>query len=125
MEMVHRTRPPLTGMARLLAAFRNSLAGVRAAWVNEEAFRQECLIFFVGAPLGLMLGQTGVERALLVGVLINVLIVELVNTAVETAIDRIGHERHQLSGLAKDLGSAAVAFALFLAFLVWLLILAR
>jgi diacylglycerol kinase (ATP) len=115
----------LTGIARINAAFTNSLAGFRAAWTHEEAFRQECLLFFAGAPLGLWLGQTGIERALLVGVLLNVLIVELLNSAVETTVDRIGFERHELSGRAKDIGSAAVFLSLVLAGVVWLLILIR
>lgn len=115
----------LTGFARIYAAFVNSLAGLRAAWQHEEAFRQECLIFVVGAPLGLWLGQTGTERALLVGVLFNVLIVELLNTAVESTVDRIGYERHELSGRAKDIGSTAVSLSLGCALAVWLLILIR
>jgi diacylglycerol kinase (ATP) len=113
----------LFGPARIRAALLNSLAGLRAAWINEEAFRQEALLFFIGAPLGLWLGRTGIERALLVGVLFNVLIVELLNSAVESAVDRIGFERHELSGRAKDIGSAAVFVALALAGAVWLLVL--
>ncbi len=115
----------LTGIHRIYAAFINSLAGFRAAWQNEEAFRQECQLFFVGAPLGLWLGQTGIERALLVGVLLNVLIVELLNSAVEATVDRIGYERHTLSGRAKDIGSSAVFLSLALAGMVWLLVLIR
>lgn len=114
-----------TGIARIYAAFLNSVAGFRAAWQNEEAFRQECLLFLVGAPLGLWLGQTGIERALLVGVLFNVLIVELLNSAVEATVDRIGSERHELSGRAKDIGSTAVMLALVFAGAVWLLVLVR
>ncbi|MGX2042128.1 diacylglycerol kinase [Methylocaldum sp. MU1018] len=115
----------LTGMARVYAAFTNSIAGLRAAWLNEEAFRQECLLVLAGVPLGLWMGRDGIERALLVGVLLNVLIVELLNSAVEATVDRIGPERHELSGRAKDIGSAAVFFSLVLAGAVWLLILIR
>lgn len=115
----------LSGPARIYAAFFNSLAGVRATWRHEEAFRQECWLFLAGAPLGLWLGQTGLERALLVGVLFNVLVVELLNSAVESTVDRIGFERHELSGRAKDIGSAAVLASLLLAGVVWLLILIR
>ncbi len=115
----------LTGFARIYAAFINSLTGFRAAWNHEEAFRQECQLFFVGVPLGLWLGQTGIERALLIGVLFNVLIVELLNTAVEVTVDRIGYERHELSGRAKDIGSAAVFLSLAFAGAVWLLVLIR
>lgn len=115
----------LSGPARIQAALRNSLAGLQAAWINEEAFRQDCLLFLLGAPLGLWLGQTGIERALLVGVLFNVLIVELLNSAVESTVDRIGFERHELSGRAKDIGSAAVFVSLVFAGTVWLLVLIR
>ncbi|SMF97301.1 diacylglycerol kinase (ATP) [Methylomagnum ishizawai] len=114
-----------SGIRRIYAAFFNSLAGFRAAWDHEEAFRQECLLCLVGVPLGLWLGQTGIERALLAGVLLNVLVVELLNSALEATVDRIGYERHTLSGRAKDIGSAAVFLALALAALVWLLVLMR
>lgn len=80
-------------------------------------------MFVVLAPLGIWLGQSGVERALLVGSLMLVLIVELLNSAVETLVDRIGSERHELSGIAKDLGSAAVFVALVLVVVVWSLLL--
>lgn len=113
----------LKGFARIYAAFCNSLSGFRAAWMNEEAFRQECLLAFAGVPLGLWLGQSGIEKALLVGVLINVLVVELLNSAVEATVDRIGAERHELSGRAKDIGSAAVFSSLVLAGAIWLLVL--
>jgi diacylglycerol kinase (ATP) len=115
----------LSGITRIYAALFNSLAGFRAAWRNEQAFRQECLLLFIGAPLGLWLGRTGIERALLVGVLFLVLIVELLNSAVEATVDRIGPERHELSGRAKDIGSAAVFASLALAGAVWLLVLIR
>ncbi len=80
-------------------------------------------MFVVLAPLGIWLGQSGVERALLVGSLMLVLIVELLNSAVEALVDRIGSERHELSGVAKDLGSAAVFVALVLVVVVWSLLL--
>ena len=80
-------------------------------------------MFVVLAPLGVWLGQSGVERALLVGSLMLVLIVELLNSAVEALVDRIGSERHELSGVAKDLGSAAVFVALVLVVVVWSLVL--
>ncbi|MDD2769737.1 MAG: diacylglycerol kinase [Methylococcus sp.] len=115
----------LTGFARLYAAFVNSLSGFRATWHHEEAFRQECWLTLAGVPLGLWLGETGIERALLVGVLFNLLIVELLNTAVEVTVDRIGIERNNLSGRAKDIGSAAVLSSLTLAGVVWLLVLIR
>lgn len=80
-------------------------------------------MFVVLAPLGIWLGQSGVERALLVGSLMLVLIVELLNSAVEALVDRFGSERHELSGVAKDLGSAAVFVALVLVVVVWSLVL--
>ena len=112
----------LTGLARINAAFFNSLSGFKATWLHEEAFRLEVYLFIVGAPLGFWLGQTGVEKALLVGSLILVMIVELLNTGIEIVVDRISFERHELSGRAKDVGSAAVLSALFLAGLIWTLI---
>lgn len=113
----------LTGLARIHAAFFHSLRGFRATWRHEEAFRQEVYLFVVAGPLGLWLGETGVEKALLVGSLILVMIVELLNTGIEIVVDRISFERHELSGRAKDVGSAAVLSSLALTGLVWGLIL--
>lgn len=113
----------LTGVARIIAALFNSIQGFKAAWQHEEAFRQEVLLFLVGAPLGLWLGKSGIEKALLLGSLLLVLIVELLNTGIEIVVDRISFERHELSGRAKDVGSAAVLTSLLLAAAVWLLVL--
>lgn len=112
-----RNKP--TGLTRLLRAFGNSWRGFTGAWREEAAFRQEVALAIVMVPLGLWLGATGVERALLVAPMLLVLIVELLNSAVEAAIDRIGLERHTLSGLAKDIGSAAVMAAFVLMGVVW------
>jgi len=112
-----------TGMARLKRAITCSYAGISAAWRNEEAFRQELMLSAVLVPVACWLGGNGVERALLVGSLVVVLIVELLNTAVEVVVNRIGTDRHELSGLAKDLGSAAVSMSLIHAGIVWLLVL--
>ena len=114
-----------TGIARLIAATRNSLAGFVAAARHEDAFRQELLGAIVFVPLGLWLGVNGVERALLVGSVLLVLIVELLNSAVEATVDRISFENHHLAKRAKDVGSAAVMLAITLAVVVWLLILLR
>jgi diacylglycerol kinase (ATP) len=111
------------GLARLVRAIRCSRAGLSAAWRNEEAFRQELLLGLLLIPLALWLGNSGAERALLIGSLLVLFIVELLNTAVEVVVDRIGLERHDLSGLAKDLGSAAVSLAIVQAVAVWLLVL--
>ena len=111
-----------TGWRRLVNATGYSWAGLRAAWRNEEAFRQEGLLCALLVPVALWLGDSPVERALLIGSLLLIVIVELLNTGIEAAIDRIGPERHELSGRAKDIGSAAVFMALLNAAVVWCLI---
>lgn len=98
----------ITDIVRLVRAIGYSLAGFLATWRSEASFRQEVLVFIMFAPLGLWFGRTGVERAMLVGTLMVVLIVELLNTAIETVADRIGETHDELSGRAKDMGSAAV-----------------
>ncbi|MDX2426057.1 MAG: diacylglycerol kinase [Cycloclasticus sp.] len=113
----------LTGVARLIAAGQNSLAGLKACWTHEEAFRQEVIISIVGIPLGFYLGETPIEQVLLIGSLLLLMIIELLNSAVEAAIDRIGMEHHELSGRAKDIASAAVLLGAVLTGLTWLLIL--
>jgi diacylglycerol kinase (ATP) len=100
------------------------MSGLRAALQNEAAFRQEAALCAVLTPLALWFGGTGVERALLVGSLALVLVAELLNSAVEAVVDRIGLEHHQLSGRAKDIGSAAVFISLVNVVAVWLLVLA-
>lgn len=112
-----------TGIKRLSNAFGFSMLGFRACFKHEEAFRQEVYASLVLIPLALYLGNTGVERALLLGSWLLVPLVELLNSAIENAIDRIGPELHQLSGRAKDIGSAAVFIALLLSTCVWLLVL--
>jgi diacylglycerol kinase (ATP) len=111
------------GIRRLINALRWTLRGVRSTFKHEAAFRQEVLLFLLMAPLGLWLGDNGVERALLVGSLLIVLIVELINSAIESVVDRIGTDRHKLSGRAKDQGSAAVCVSLALVALCWGLVL--
>lgn len=110
------------GWTRIWHATQYSAQGLRAAYTGEEAFRQELLLVTIMTPLGLWLGRSAVEQALLVGTLLLLLIVELLNSAVEAAVDRIGLDQHELSGRAKDLGSAAVFVALLLTGIVWLLI---
>lgn len=107
-----------TGLSRLLHAFGYSMAGLRAGWA-ETAFRQEALAAFVLVPLAFWLGQTWVEMALLAGSVVLVMVVELLNTGVESAIDRIGPEWHDLSKRAKDMGSAAVLLALLVCLGIW------
>ena len=122
MSDADRVKPP-GGLTRLVNAFFNTLRGFRGAWAEEAAFRQEVGLAVVLVPLGLWLGDSGIERALLVGPVLLVLVVELINSAIEAAIDRIGAERHRLSGLAKDLGSAAVFAAFVIVAVTWALVL--
>lgn len=110
---------PHTGLKRLLGAISNSVAGLRAAWKNEEAFRQELLLAIVLFPAAFWLGENSVQIALLLLSVLIVLIVELLNTCVEATIDRIGHEYHELSKRAKDIGSAAVGVSLATLLVVW------
>jgi diacylglycerol kinase (ATP) len=112
-----------TGLTRLVRAFGNSLKGFAGAFREEAAFRQELGLALVVIPLGLWLGRNGIERVLLVTPMFLVLIVELLNSAIEATVDRIGLERHQLSGLAKDIGSAAVFLSLLLLAVIWILVL--
>lgn len=111
------------GPGRLLRAAACSVAGLKAAWRGEAAFRQEVCLVGSLAPLGLWLGENGTERALLLGSLLLLLVVELLNSAVEALVDRIGPEYHPLSGRAKDLGSAAVFLTLMLVAVTWALVL--
>ena len=111
------------GFKRIINACFFSIAGFKAIWKHEEAFRQEVLLFLLATPLAIWLTENNIERVLLIGSVGAVLIVELLNSAIETAIDRIGLEHHELSGRAKDMGSAAVTLSLALAAMTWALIL--
>lgn len=111
------------GLKRIVNAFFFSIAGFKATWEHEEAFRQEVFLFIVTAPLAFWVTDNHIEQVLLIGSVVTVLLVELLNSAVEAAIDRIGFEHHELSGRAKDIGSAAVMLSLSLAALTWALIL--
>ncbi len=112
-----------TGLRRLINASRFSWQGLCAATRHEAAFRQELLASVLVIPAAVMLGQTGVERALLLAVWLLVLLAELLNSAIEAVVDRFGGEQHELSGRAKDIGSAAVLLALLNAAIVWVLVL--
>ena len=111
------------GLTRLRNAFGWSMAGLAAALKHEKAFQQELGLCLILVPLALWLGETGIEKALLLGSLMLVLIVEILNSALETVVDRFGGEQHLLSGRAKDLGSAAVFLALVNVVICWLLVL--
>ena len=107
------------GVKRIIKAAGYSWAGLKAAYHNEAAFRQELGMALVLLPLGYWLGNSGTERALLIGSVFIVLITELLNSAIEATVDRFGAEHHELAGRAKDLGSAAVFVSLVLLVCVW------
>ncbi len=112
-------KPDNTGFLRVVRAARYSAQGLAQAWRHESAFRQELSLTLIMAPIGLWLGRAPLEKTLLVAVCLLVLVVELLNSAVEAAIDRHGSEFHELSGRAKDMGSAAVSIALLIAGMTW------
>ena len=110
------------GLERIAKALGYSLAGLKAAYKNEAAIRQETWLMFVFIPLAFYLGQTNIECILLVGATLLVYIVELLNSAIEAAVDHTSIEAHQLAGRAKDIGSAAVFIALINFAITWGLI---
>lgn len=115
----HAPRSPF----RAWRAFIWSLQGLRATWAVESSFRLEVYLFLVLAPTAVLLGQTGVERAILIGSMMLVLVIEVLNSAVEAVVDRWGPETNELAGRAKDMGSAAVFLADMNVLLCWGLIL--
>ena len=112
-------KPGNTGLKRIWRATGYSIQGFAHAWRYESAFRQEVALSIVLFPAGLWLGRGPVEQVLLIGSCLAVLVVELLNSAVEAAIDRHGDEINELSGRAKDLGSAAVMLSLFMVAGIW------
>ena len=115
-------KPGKTGIGRLLDATAYSGKGLRACWKHEAAFRQEVLLLLVLLPFSVLLADNPVQWLLLVLPLLILLIVELLNSAVETVVDRIGDEFHELSGRAKDMGSAAVFICLVMTGITWITI---
>ncbi|MBT4838393.1 MAG: diacylglycerol kinase [Methylococcales bacterium] len=113
-----------TGIKRLINAFRYSIKGFKAAWQNEEAFRQECVAALVMLPAAIWLGQTVEQQALLILSFLLIPLTELMNSAVEAIVDRVGTEHHELSGRAKDVASAAVMLSMMMVCVVWGLIIA-
>ena len=111
----HLPRSP----ARIFKAARWSMQGLQAAWLHESSFRLEVCLFLVLAPLGWWLGDTPVERVLLVGSMLLVLGMELLNSAIEAVIERYGAEFHPIAGRAKDMGSAAVFVLMLNVLLTW------
>jgi diacylglycerol kinase (ATP) len=112
-----------TGLRRLFNATRYSLAGLAAAIRHEDAFRMELILCAILVPIAVWLGDSGVQRAVLIGSLAIVLIAELLNSAIEATVDRISLDDHRLAKRAKDIGSAAVMLSLASAALIWLLVL--
>ena len=112
-----------TGVTRWVKALGFTWLGLKAAYKHEEAFRQEVWLLAVSTPAALLIGETGIEKALLIGSVLLLLIVELLNSAIEAVVDRFGGEQHELSGRAKDMGSAAVFIAMMNTAIVWLLVL--
>ncbi len=108
---------------RIVQATVWSLQGLRACWLHESSFRLEVYLFGALAPLALWLGQTGVERALLLGSMLLVLSIELLNSSIEAVIERYGPEFHELAGRAKDMGSAAVFVLMLNVMATWALVL--
>lgn len=108
---------------RVFRATGYSMKGLKSAYINEAAFRQEVWLSFFLLPLGLWLGENAIEKVLLVGSVLLVLAMELLNSAVEAVVDRIGTEYHELSGRAKDIGSAAVFMTMMIFCATWGLIL--
>jgi len=107
------------GFLRFVDAAKYSTQGLKAAYKHEEAFRQEVWLAIILLPLAFYFADNGIELALLIGSLLLVLIVELLNSAIEAVVDRIGPEIHELAGRAKDIGSAAVSFALLNVAVIW------
>nr|WP_275983158.1 diacylglycerol kinase [Propionivibrio soli] len=108
-----------TGLQRIWNAFHYSMAGLRAAFAGEQAFRQEALLAAVLIPLAFWLPVSGIGRAAMIASVLLVLIVELLNSAIEAVVDRVSLDRHHLSKRAKDIGSAAVLLSLLDVAVVW------
>ncbi|CNI03496.1 diacylglycerol kinase [Yersinia pekkanenii] len=113
----------LTGLSRIYKAAGYSVKGLTAAWKNEAAFRQEAVAAIIAIILAFWLDIDAIARILLIGSVALVIIIEVINSAIEAVVDRIGSECHELSGRAKDMGSAAVFLAIGLALFVWIMVL--
>jgi diacylglycerol kinase (ATP) len=112
-----------SGLGRIMPAMFYAMAGLKSAWQNEHAFRQELVMVVIGAIIALLLPISAFQKLFLIGVLVFVLIVELFNSAIEAVVDRVSLERHPLSKNAKDMGSAAVFLAICLAGACWAVVL--
>ncbi|AZI89333.1 MULTISPECIES: diacylglycerol kinase [Kosakonia] len=109
-----------TGFTRIIKAAGYSWKGVRAAWINEAAFRQEGVAVVLAIIIAAFLDIDVITRVLLIGSVTLVMVVEILNSAIEAVVDRIGPEFHELSGRAKDMGSAAVLMTILLALFTWI-----
>jgi diacylglycerol kinase (ATP) len=116
-------KPGDTGLRRVIKATGYSIKGLKSAFQSEAAVRQELALCAIFIPVALYLDTSKSETILLIGSLILIFILELINSAIEAVVDRIGPEHHELSGKAKDIGSASVMVAIFFAIFTWLLIL--
>lgn len=112
-------KPGKKGIARLIAATGYSIKGLRAVWKHEEAFRLEASAALVCIPASFWVGKDLTHQLLLVTSCVLILLAELFNSAIEATVDRVSHERHPLSGLAKDIGSAGVFLTMLLFLTVW------
>ncbi|CNI16170.1 diacylglycerol kinase [Yersinia thracica] len=112
-----------TGLTRIYKAAGYSVKGLTAAWKNEAAFRQEVVAAISAIILAFWLDVDAIARILLIGSVVLVIIIEIINSAIEAVVDRIGSEFHELSGRAKDMGSAAVSLAILLALFIWITVL--
>jgi len=108
-----------TGLTRIINAAGYSWLGLKAAYVNEAAFRQELWLIIVLTPIALIYGPSYADKAILIASLLFILLIEILNSAIEAVVDRFGDEIHPLSGRAKDMGSAAVMLAFFITALIW------
>ena len=120
MESPHKGK---TGLRRVWNALHYSMAGLRAAFKHEDAFRQEVFLAAILIPLALLLPASGIGHALMIAAVLLVMIVELLNSAIEATVDRVSIENHPLAKRAKDIGSAAVFVALLNVLIVWVLVL--
>ena len=112
-------KPGKTGLTRIIEATGHSIRGLRACWQHETAFRQDVIISLVLLALSFFVAESTTQWLALIAPLFLLVIVELLNSAIEAAVDRIGHEHHELSGRAKDFGSAAVFLCWFLIAASW------
>ncbi|AYN28003.1 diacylglycerol kinase [Buttiauxella ferragutiae ATCC 51602] len=112
-----------TGLTRIIKAAGYSWKGLKAAWINEAAFRQEGVSALIAIAIACWLDVDPITRILLIGSVVLVMIVEILNSAIEALVDRVGTDYHELSGRAKDMGSAAVLIAIILAVITWITLL--